>query len=311
MIDKRMAFADFIKKGIVPKKKNTTTKSAPIKKRGGGIADSWYTSGVPAGSSGMNAGGSDGGAGGFSGSVGESLLSEIFAGMGPACTGANVNTAVQSNNWNNDKESGLSTHPDDEFNTGYNEEEPEVNLVDQARQLFQTLVHHPDSNRASILNAMIDDVGVTQSTAVSYYTRFMDEFGLTDDDVGQAHPAGGQGGGMGDDVEGGQARPYGEPEPLPDDQELEEPENSDRAGFIRVVDNAHLVYKRQTENGTFEELWIYNILTNTNDELEIRRDILAGTDIPIKKTKSADGVQSYTSTTMGNAQLLRISGLPN
>jgi hypothetical protein len=138
----------------------------------------------------------------------------------------------------------------------------------------------------------------------------MDEFGLTDDDVGQPHPEGGQGGGMGD-VEQGSETPYGEPEPLPDDQELEEPEDPNRAGFIRVVQNAHLIYKRQAENGTFEELWIYNLHDDTNDELEIRRDILAGTDIPPQKTKSPDGVQSYTSTTMGNAQMIKISGLPN
>jgi hypothetical protein len=227
--------------------------------------------------------------------------------MGPACTGSTVNTAVAMGKMNNDPDHGLSTNPD-EFTDDY-EEEPEVNLVDQARQLFQTLVHHPDSNRASILNAFIEDVGVTQSTAVSYYTRFMDEFGLTDDDVGQPDPNASGGSGMGEPEGGG--TPYGEPEPLPDDAELEEPEDANRAGFIRTVDNAHLIYKRQAENGTYEELWIYNIHDDTNDELEIRRDILAGTDIPEKKTKSADGVQSYTSTTMGNAQMLKITGLPN
>jgi hypothetical protein len=296
-MDDKIAFKDFVKNGAVFEKKKTKKKTK--KKKRGGIADGWFTTGSADGSS------------GFAGGIGESLLSEIFAGMEPACTGANVNSAAQSSKWNN-KETGMSTHPDDEFdNFGeYSEEEPEVNLIDQARQLFQQLVHHPDSNRASILNAMIEDIGVTQSTAVSYYTRFMDEFGLTDDDVGQPDPNVSGGKGMGDD-EGGQARPYGEPEPLPDDQELEEPENPNRAGFIRVVQNAHLIYKRQAENGTYEELWIYNLHDDTNDELDIRRDILAGTDIPPQKTKSADGVQSYTSTTMGNAQMIKISGLPN
>ena len=291
-MDNKLAFKDFVKGGEVLEEKKKKKKSK--KKRGGGIADSWYTSGgIPVGSGGMDGG------------IGESLLSEIFGGLDALCTSQNVNTAAQHSDWDNDEEAGLTTNPDE-----YSEEEPEVNLVDQARQLFQQLVHHPDSTRATILNAFIEDVGVTQSTAVSYYTRFMDEFGLTDDDVGQPHPGGAGGSGMGD-VEQASETPYGEPEPLPDDQELEEPEDPNRAGFIRVVQNAHLIYKRQSENGTFEELWIYNIHDDTNDELEIRRDILAGTDIPPQKTKSADGVQTYTSTTMGNAQMLKISGLPN
>ena len=294
-MDYKLAFKDFVKNGGVLEEKKSKKKK---KKKKGGIADSWFTGangGIPVGSGGMDGGG-----------IGESLLSEIFGGLDALCTSQNANTAAQHSKWDNDEEAGLTTNPDDE----YAEEEPEVNLVDQARQLFQQLVHHPDSTRATILNAFIEDVGVTQSTAVSYYTRFMDEFNLTDDDVGQPHPEGGAGGGMGD-VEQGAQTPYGEPEPLPDDQELEEPEDPNRAGFIRVVQNAHLIYKRQAENGTFEELWIYNLHDDTNDELELRRDILAGTDIPPQKTKSADGVQSYTSTTMGNAQMLKITGLPN
>ncbi len=302
MIDEKMAFKDYVEQDVILEKKKRKKKKSKKKKRRGGVADSWYSSSIPSGTSGMDGGG-----------VGESLLSEIFAGMGPACTGQTVNTAVamNQNNWADEDEHGDEDEDEDEgLSTLPREEEPEVNLVDQARQLFQQLVHHPDSNRATILNSFIEDVGVTQSTAVSYYTRFMDEFGLTDDDVGQPHPEGGQGGGMGD-VEPGTETPYGEPEALPDDQELEEPDEPDRAGLIRVVDNAHLIYKRQAENGTFEELWIYNIHSDTNDELEIRRAILSGTDIPVKKTKSPDGVQSYTSTTLGNAQLLKISGLPN
>ncbi len=301
MIDEKMGFTAFVEDNIVLERKKSKKKSK--KKKGGGLADSWFSGGIPAGTSGM----ADGGGESFVYTSNTTILSEIFAGMGPAATGDTVNTAVAMGKMTNDPEAGLSTLPQTDVPA---EEEPEVNLVDQARQLFQTLVHHPDSNRASILNAFIDDVGVTQSTAVSYYTRFMDEFGLTDDDVGQPHPGGGAGGGMGD-VEGQSETPYGEPDVIPDDDDLEEPDNPHRAGFIRTVDNAHLIYKRQVENGTYEELWIYNIQTNTNDELEIRRNILAGTDIPVKKTKSPDGVQSYTSTTMGNAQMLKITGLPN
>jgi len=305
MIDEKLTLKNFIADDMILERKKAKKKKKSKKKKGGGIANSWYTDGIPAGTSGM--GGDGGGGESFVNKANHTILSEIFAGMGPAATGDTVNTAVAMGKMDNDPEAGLSTLPQIDIP---NEEEPEVNLVDQARQLFQTLVHHPDSNRASILNSFIEDVGVTQSTAVSYYTRFMDEFGLSDEDVGQPHPSGGQGGGMGD-AEGGSQTPYGEPEPMPDDEELEDPADENRAGFIRTVDDAHLIYKRRAENGTYEELWIYNIHTDTNDELEIRKAILAGTDIPVQKTKSPDGVQSYTSTTMGNAQMLKLSGLPN
>lgn len=89
-------------------------------------------------------------------------------------------------------------------------------------------------------------------------------------------------------------------------------EDPDRQGLIRVVPGAHLVYKRVNEEGTFEELWIYNIPENDlNGELEIRRAIIAGTDIPRNKTQSEDGVQSYELWTAGNAQLIKIVGLPS
>jgi len=95
------------------------------------------------------------------------------------------------------------------------------------------------------------------------------------------------------------------------ENEIQEPENPDREGIIRVVKNAHLVYKRQQENGTFQELWIYNIDTGLQDEVDIRRNILSGTDIPNKKTKTEDGSQSYDMWTIGNVQMVLIQGLPN
>jgi len=92
----------------------------------------------------------------------------------------------------------------------------------------------------------------------------------------------------------------------------EEDEDPDRQGLIRVVPGAHLVYKRVDEDGTFEELWIYNIPdSELESELEIRRAILAGTDIPRGKTQTEDGVQSYEMWTAGNAQMVKISGLPS
>lgn len=92
------------------------------------------------------------------------------------------------------------------------------------------------------------------------------------------------------------------------DQEWDDP---DYQGIIRTVPNAHLVYKRQQTNGTFEELWQYNIGKDFKKELEIRRAILAGTDIPQMKMRSPDGSQAYELWTAGNCQLLRVIGLPN
>lgn len=83
-------------------------------------------------------------------------------------------------------------------------------------------------------------------------------------------------------------------------------------GVRRYVRNAHMVYKKRMPDGLFEELWIYNIGKETpNDEYKIRRDILGSTDIEPPETSSKDGTQSYSTWTAGNAQMLRIVGLPN
>ncbi len=95
------------------------------------------------------------------------------------------------------------------------------------------------------------------------------------------------------------------------EQEGEDEGDMDRQGVIRTAPNAHLIYKRQNEEGNYDELWIYNTGADMKDELEIRRNILAGTDIPTNRTKSDDGTQLYTLSSMGNAQYLHIRGLPN
>lgn len=87
-------------------------------------------------------------------------------------------------------------------------------------------------------------------------------------------------------------------------------EDPDRQGTIRAVKKAHLVYKRESGDGGFEELWVYNIGT-MKDELETRKAILAGTDIPPGKTTSPDGTQTYSIWSTGNAEILSIKGLPN
>lgn len=88
-------------------------------------------------------------------------------------------------------------------------------------------------------------------------------------------------------------------------------EDPNRQGLIRKVKGAHLVYKRKTEDGTYEELWIYNSGNNLRDELEIRKAVLAGTDIPAGRTASPDGKQQYEIWSAGNAEMLQIQGLPN
>lgn len=110
---------------------------------------------------------------------------------------------------------------------------------------------------------------------------------------------------MDDDME------MGMDDETPTDDDYEEAEDPNRMGTIRVIKGAHLVYKREDEGGSFEELWIYRTRDGSKEDLEVRRDILAGTDIPTNKKKSKDGTQSFTLWSVGNVQFLNIQGLPN
>ncbi len=294
MTFKKLTLKSFMENQILHEKKKKKKKKRKSVYTGGGLANNWFNDAAD------------------SGAVGESLIVELLAGILPSAFSANINTATVYNKNDNNKDAGMTTYPSEDPDD-WVEEEPElkVNKVDQARQVFQAMYNKPNATRADIINTFMKDIGVTNSTAVSYYTRFLDEFGLSSKDAIENNLGQGSGmGGMGDPTtqHTGNQELNQEPE---NQQEIEQPINPDKAGIIRTVDNAHLIYKRQTENGSYQELWIYNLHDSTNDELEIRRDILAGTDIPAKKTKSADGQQSYNVTTMGNAQLLKITGLPN
>lgn len=295
MATKKFTLKDFIEK---KKPKKVKTEKPKLPKRGG-LADSWFTSDTSDGSSAA------------SGGIGESLLSEIFGGMSKGASPMTLN--MRQAPIYGRKDAGMTTYPSAEEIPYEEEPEQKVNKVDQARQLFQALYNRPNETRANIINSFMKDVGVTNSTAISYYTRFLDEFGLGSKDGEENLGQGVQmGGGMGDQTGAGMGAGEDITTPTADEEpDLEEPLDANRAGIIRTVDNAHMIYKRQSEDGTYEELWIYNIHDTTNDELAIRRDILAGTDIPVKKTRSADGLQSYTIITMGNAQILKLSGLPN
>ena len=165
-------------------------------------------------------------------------------------------------------------------------------------------------SRLQLIQHMENKVGVTHSTAVSYYERIAKEAGLTGKEDKQQL---GQGVNMGmGDVDTSQG---GQNTEMPSESETgeEKIDPNDREGVLRTVKDAHLVYKEQGNDGSFTELWIYNIRSENNaaDELNTRRAILAGTDIPPKKTKSPDGTQSYSLTTLGNAQYMYITGLTN
>lgn len=304
MTSEKITLKNFIKNETLleKKKKKRSKKKKSRKPKGGGIATNWHTSGF------------DNDSAGDGGGMGESFILELLAGIGPASFSANVHSATAYNKNTNDKDAGMTTYPSENPEAwGTAEEEPEmqVSKVDQARRLFQAMFNRPDASRAEIINSFMKDVGVTNSTAVSYYTRFLEEFGVNSkDDTDNL----GQGVDMGGDMDAHAAQGSGDEklsQPQEEPPEMEEPLDPDRAGIIRTVDNAHLVFKRQSEDGSYEELWIYNLHDSTNDELKIRRAVLSGTDIPPKKTKSADGAQKYTITTLGNAQMMKIVGLPN
>lgn len=94
--------------------------------------------------------------------------------------------------------------------------------------------------------------------------------------------------------------------------DIESPEeNPDYQGNIRTVAGANLVYKRKGEDGNYDELWIYNVGNDIRQEMQIRRAILAGTDIVPTQTESDDGTQKAETYTLGNVQYLKITGLPH
>ena len=133
-------------------------------------------------------------------------------------------------------------------------------------------------------------------------------------------------GSLDDEMGNEDAGEFGEPDPnnpnpnldgedplsnKPEVDEFQIEDDPDRQGNVHYVKSAHLVYRREQEDGTFEELWIYNVGDEAERKAEeIIRDILAGTDIDDTQIRSEDGAQEYTLWTIGNAQMLKITGLP-
>lgn len=194
------------------------------------------------------------------------------------------------------------------------DESDDTTQFSNAQKMFQTLVNQKMS-RGKIISSFEKNLGVTNSTAVSYYQRLAKDAGLTNSGERQlaVEPPGlGMARGFEDPsvaVAGGQPT-----EALPQETNVtgvEVPNNPNRQGLIRTVSGAHLVYKRRNEEGTFDELWVFGTGNEMEETLKVRRNILAGTDIPPRATKSQNGAQSYTLKTLGNGQLLHIKGLPN
>lgn len=131
----------------------------------------------------------------------------------------------------------------------------------------------------------------------------------SDQDIADAMPKDDEAG-LPDDILDTDGQDGQEGETTMDGQASEEDEDPNRAGLIRTVKNAHMVYKRKTEDGSFEELWIYNI-SSLRDELDVRKAILSGTDIPVSRVRSPDGSQTYTLWSAGNAEMMKVIGLPN
>lgn len=193
----------------------------------------------------------------------------------------------------------------------YEEDAETPTKKDQARTMYQALTNSGQA-RQDIINAYQTRLGLTQQSAVAYYERIAKEFGHTGDvPQQQGMMPGGQTqqqNQIGMQQQTGMGQPTPEPEEPQEQQEWEDP---NRQGEIRTVPGAHLVYKRQTDDGTFEELWVYKQGQALQDEIDIRRDILAGTDIPTTQTSSEDDTQESETWSIGNVQLLSIKGLPN
>lgn len=100
------------------------------------------------------------------------------------------------------------------------------------------------------------------------------------------------------------------PDELGDNENKEE---SDRyQGVIRQVAGAHLVFKRLQPDGSYSELWIFNVDSKDAEKTKrINNAIVSGTDIDPDELTSADGSQEAEYTTLGNIQMVEITGLPN
>lgn len=85
-------------------------------------------------------------------------------------------------------------------------------------------------------------------------------------------------------------------------------ENPSMQGLIRNVAGATLVSKRKQSDDTYTELWMYTV-RDVKNGIGVRNEILSGTDIPLHRISSDDEIQSYTSWSTGNIEMIEIKGL--
>jgi hypothetical protein len=102
-----------------------------------------------------------------------------------------------------------------------------------------------------------------------------------------------------------------------DEEDMNEEESSDEEedlgpkyeGVVRAVKGAYLVSRKEQADETFTEVWIYNVGKDFDCESNVRKAILAGTDIDPTKNVSEDKSQEAVLKTVGNVQFLTITGL--
>lgn len=178
------------------------------------------------------------------------------------------------------------------FNRLDDEEQPEDDLVDDPESADPELdASHDDFDAADFDIVGDEDTDGVEDTPPDDFEG--EQFGDTEEDL-TADSENPEDQNLGDEM--------GDGEPT-------EPEDPDRQGLIRTVNKAHLIYKRKTDDGTYDEMWMYNV-SNLRDNISVRKAILAGTDIPPNRSQSPDGSQSYELWTAGNAEMMLIKGLP-
>lgn len=99
-----------------------------------------------------------------------------------------------------------------------------------------------------------------------------------------------------------------------DDEDFDEDEEAEPSryeGIVRAVKGAYLVSKKQQPDDTYTEIWVYNTGKDYKSEAEVRKSILAGTDIDPTKNFSEDGSQEAVIDSVGNVQYITLTGMPD
>lgn len=79
-------------------------------------------------------------------------------------------------------------------------------------------------------------------------------------------------------------------------------------GPVRRVPRAKFLSKHKNEDGTFTERWMY-LAQSIDDLVNIKRQILAGTDIPVDATSSRDGKEGFVIEQFGDVVWMTINGV--